>query len=77
MIFEFKTLELNKTTEYGTKISYDIVTEFDNRPKKNHMATFAGLLSSLKYEPPEVRNNEVSKLFRTGTLKKVLVARIK
>jgi hypothetical protein len=83
MIFEFETLELNKTTEYGTKISYNIsyniVTEFDNRPEiyfKTHMAPFAGLLSSLRYEPPEVRNNEVSKLFRTGTLKKVLVVRI-
>jgi hypothetical protein len=67
--FEFETLEMDRTTEYGTK--------FNNRPEiyfKNHMAPFAGLLSSLRYESPEVRNKEVSKLFSTGTRKKVLVA---
>ena len=73
----FEGLDMDRETTYGTKSAHNLVTEFAKAPQIDfidHMAPFRGLMSDLKKESQEVRNGEVTKLFKPYTRKKILAA---
>jgi hypothetical protein len=77
MDVEFEGLEMDRETDYGLRRDDKLITTFDDAPDiyfKDHMAPYRGLMSELKDEDASVRNEEVSRLFRSSTKKKLLVA---
>jgi hypothetical protein len=74
----FKGLDMDRETTYGSKVSYNIITEFENRPElyfEDHMAPYRGLMSDMKHETQSDKDKAISKLYSgKGGSKRILVA---
>jgi hypothetical protein len=77
MDVEFEGLEMDRETDYGLRKDDKLITTFEDAPYiyfKDHMAPYRGMMSGLKDESTSIKNEEVSRLFRSSTKKKLLVA---
>ena len=74
---KFIGLTMDSETIYGNKISHNLETEIEDQPEiyfKDHMAPYRGLMSDLRDDTQAVKDEEITRLFRRASNKKILVA---